>query len=457
MQNKVLLVDDNHEFVDSTRSILELINYKVKVAHNVADAKQLISEEKFTHLLLDLMLPDGSGLNIIEDLNEQQLKALSITMITGHPVVKTAVKSMFGPNISYLIKPVSFKDLRNALDLKSNATAIVSDISEKNDDKSSNPLAHFDIDQMLIGKSAVTAELKRDIKLVAKTDVNVLITGESGVGKEVIAHAIHSKSSTKGEFVAMNCGALNKELVNSELFGHEKGAFTGAINRKIGVFEQAHSGTLFLDEITEMPLELQPNLLRALETKSIVRVGGNTKIPADCRVISASNRCESEIAEKSVLRQDLYFRLAVYPIHIPPLRQRTEDIGLLADHFLALLNDKHDTDIQIDTEGLSILESYTWPGNIRELKHAIQRAYIRTEAGSHILQVPKNISSPYSNSSVQNPSDGLQAGRRLDEVEKDLILLTLDRFNGDKSKTAKVLGVSTKTIYNRLEVYGVKF
>lgn len=456
MHKKVLLVDDNHEFVDSTRSILELINYNVEVAHNVADAKKLIGKKQFTHLLLDLMLPDGSGLNILEDLHENEIKSLSITIITGHPVVKTAVKSMLGPNISYLVKPVGFKELKNALELKDNGKSGKLDNSESLKGRETHQSSGFDLNNLLIGTSAAIAELKRDIKLVAKTDVNVLLTGESGVGKEVIANAIHHSSSTSGEFVATNCGALNTELVNSELFGHEKGAFTGAINKKIGVFEQANLGTLFLDEITEMPLELQPNLLRALETKHIVRVGGNMKISANCKVISASNRTEAEIAEKTVLRQDLYFRLAVYPIHIPPLRQRIEDIALLADHFLSQLNEQHDTDIQLDSEGLSVLESYSWPGNIRELKHTIQRAYIRTEAGSHILQVPKDISSPYSHSLRQDPSGGLQPGRRLDEVEKELILMTLDRFNGDKSKTAKVLGVSTKTIYNRLEIYGLK-
>lgn len=454
MQKNVLLVDDNHEFVDSTQSILELIHYSVDVAHNVQDAKVLLKKNNYSHLLLDLMLPDGSGLNIIEDLSEKDLLKLSITIITGHPVVKTAVKSMFGPNVNYLVKPITFKDLKASLEAKQYQTE---ELQVHNDSKDTHLALSttFDLDNVIIGKSAVIEELKRDIKLVANTDVNVLLTGESGVGKEVFANAIHHLSSITGPFIATNCGALNSELINSELFGHEKGAFTGAVSRKIGVFEQADSGTLFLDEVTEMPLDLQPNLLRALETNTIVRVGGIESIPARCRVISASNRTDSEIAKKRVLREDLYFRLAVYPIHIPPLRHRVEDIPLLSNHFLTMLNEKHGTDIQLDEEGLDILLEYTWPGNVRELKHAIQRAYIRTEAGSKILQVPKKISSPFHLVDEDSTPDGLQPGRRLDEVEKELILMTLERFNGDKAKTAKVLGVSTKTIYNRLEVYGV--
>lgn len=438
----ILLVDDNQEFVDSTQEILNMVGYRVICAANLAEARQKIKKHKFTHLLLDLMLPDGSGINILDDLSTTQLDNINITIITGHPMVKKVVRTLYGPRVNYLIKPITFKNLKDALEGEFMAQGV---------DGSEPSIAPQR--SILIGESPEIVDLKRTIELVSKTNANIMLLGESGVGKEVVAKLIHQESDASGELVSTNCGALNKDLVTSELFGHEKGAFTGAVDRKVGVFERAHNGTLFLDEITEMPLELQPNFLRALETQTVVRVGGAESILAQCRVISASNRSASELSEKQYLREDLYFRLAVFPIYIPPLRKRQGDIKLLAEHFLAELSADRSDSIKIDKSSLAVLEEYSWPGNVRELRHTIHRALILTEPGSEYLKLPDRIDSPFTTRNRDETSGVMEVGRSLNEVEKDLIYITLKAFQGDKTKTAKVLGISTKTLYNRLNEY----
>lgn len=440
----VLLVDDNQEFVDSTRTILEMIHYRVVTAKDVASAKVALIKYKFTHLLLDLMLPDGSGLNVIEELSAEQLSKLSVTIITGHPIVKTLVKSLAGPNVNYLIKPITFKSLKATLEgdeVKPEAIPPSSPMQTENE-----------LSNALIGESEVMQSLKETINLVAETNANIMLLGESGVGKEVVASMIHERSNLSGELISTNCGALNRELITSELFGHEKGAFTGAVGRKIGVFESAHQGTLFLDEVTEMPLELQSNLLRALETRTISRVGGNDIIPAACRVISASNRSESEFADKRFLREDLYFRLAVFPIHIPALRERVGDIKLLAQFFLSEFCKQTGREYKISADVLNELESYSWPGNVRELRHTIHRAVIITPKTDTLLQLPEKWSSPFGKSE-SSKSEAFAIGTSLGDVEKEVINMTLNAFNGDKTKTSKVLGISTKTLYNKLHTY----
>lgn len=290
------------------------------------------------------------------------------------------------------------------------------------------------------------------IERVAASNANVMLLGESGVGKELVASAIHYASTTTGALVATNCGGLSKELISSELFGHEKGAFTGAVAQKTGVFERAQGGTLFLDEVTEMPLDMQPHLLRVLETKKIVRVGGSKEIAVDCRVVSATNRSLENIAEKNILREDIYFRLAVFPIEIPPLRERAADIPLLAKAFLASLNDENGTSYQFSNAQLQRLASFDWPGNVRELRHTVHRAYIMSDPAKNEIELPASFASPFS--AVQKETTGLTAGKTIDEVEKELIYLTLKKVGGNKAMAADMLGVSVKTLYNRLSAYG---
>jgi DNA-binding NtrC family response regulator len=305
-----------------------------------------------------------------------------------------------------------------------------------------------------MGESALMKTLYKMIERVAPSHANVMLMGESGVGKELVAEAIHNASLSQGDLIATNCGGLSKELIGSELFGHEKGAFTGAIGQKKGVFERASGGSLFLDEVTEMPIDMQPNLLRVLETKRVNRVGGTQEILVNCRIISATNRTLDQIANEHILREDIYFRLAVFPIEIPPLRKRKDDISLLANAFLTQLNTEHNEHFVLSPAQIDILTSHDWPGNVRELRHSLHRAFIMSEPGSKTLELPSTFDSPFSQKS-HKPSV-MSAGNTIEEVEKSLIYATLDEVGGNKTTAAEMLGISTKTLYNRLHAYGEK-
>lgn len=434
----VLLVDDDKRFLDATVQLLGLLGHSVTAADSVAQARELISKNVYTHMILDLILPDGSGLHLLEDLPTPN--TTKITLITGHPSVKSIVKNLYGSNIGYLIKPIDLQQLESLFDEKK-LTATKSESSIK---------LHFGY---LVGESAPMHHLYEMIERVAATKANVMLLGESGVGKEMVAAAIHYASKTEGDYVAANCGAFSRELINSELFGHEKGAFTGATHRKIGVFEQANKGTLFLDEITEMPIDLQPNLLRVLETQKVTRLGATTSVDIEGRVVSATNRTEQDIAVQGCLREDLYFRLAVFPIYIPPLRARKEDIPLLVQYFLAAFNQEYDGAIDVSSDSMKRLMDYDWPGNVRELRHAIHRAYIMADQKKKLLVLPENLTSPFSKVILQ-PQAGIRVGKTVEEVERELIESTLEHFDGDKKQAADILGISLKTLYNRLNSYG---
>ncbi|MEZ9473915.1 sigma-54 interaction domain-containing protein [Vibrio splendidus] len=310
-----------------------------------------------------------------------------------------------------------------------------------------------DLDQfgMLVGSSKPMHKLYRTLRRVAKTDTNVLIVGESGAGKELVAQTIHLASDRKNQpFIAINCGAISPELVDSELFGHEKGAFTGANRTHQGVFRQAEGGTLFLDEITEMPLEHQVKLLRVLETGEYRPVGSNATSIANTRVIAATNRDPQVAIEEQFLREDLYFRLAHFPIHVPPLRERGDDIVGLAKHFIAHRNANETTAKTIFTSALQKISAHAWPGNIRELKHCIERAFIladETIKDEHLIFDTPPLET---GTTVE---DMVPAGVSLEKIEKAAIINTLEENEGNKKETAQDLGISIKTLYNKLDKY----
>jgi two-component system response regulator HydG len=434
----ILLVDDDLSFLHATEELLTMLGHKVQTANCLQQAKG-ISTRKYTHVILDLLLPDGSGLHLLDELTENNDK-IKIAFVTGHSAIKSVVASLYGPNIQYLLKPVSLDQLKQFL-----AETHQGKPAEKKPDAEK----HFD---HLVGESPAMKQLYEMIERVSGTTANVLLIGESGTGKEEVAAAIHYASHVEGEFVAVNCGAFAADLINSELFGHEKGAFTGAITRKAGVFEQAQNGTLFLDEVTEMPIDLQPNLLRALESRKITRLGSTTAMDINCRVISATNRTEYEIAEDKKLREDLYFRLAVFPIYIPPLRSRKDDIPLLVNYFLADLNNQYDSNIGINHADLQRLCEYDWPGNVRELRHCLHRAYIMADQEHHLLRIPERMASPFSKKEGAG-NKGIAFGKTVEDVERELILTTLEHLDGDKKAAADTLGLSLKTLYNRLNSY----
>jgi DNA-binding NtrC family response regulator len=301
-------------------------------------------------------------------------------------------------------------------------------------------------------RSAAMAQLYAQLDRVAQTLATVLIAGESGVGKEIIAKSIHDRSQRREQvFIPVNCGAIPAGLIEAELFGHEKGSFTGAMQQHIGYFEHASGGTIFLDEITEMAPEMQIKLLRVLETGTFHRVGGTELTKVDVRVIAATNRDPLEAVKQSILREDLLYRLAVFPLRVPPLRERACDIELLAQYFLDQLNLLEKTRKSFSPRSLEIMRTYSWPGNIRELKNTVHRAFIMAET---LIEVP----SPTTNTSGKRPAReagclNLWIGTSLADAQREVILATLDHFNGDKQQTALALGVSLKTLYNRLLSY----
>ena len=428
---KVLLVDDDPAFVSATEQLLTLLGHEITTADSVAASTELLATQRYDRVFLDLMLPDGSGFHLLDHIPHEDTR---ITIITGHPAVKTQVMNLYGLNVNYLVKPITLEQLERLF---------ADDYTETAPGK---PQRHFG---ELLGDSAPMQQLYTMIERVAAAPANVMLLGESGVGKEVVARAIHCASNTPGPFVAANCGAFASELIGSELFGHEKGAFTGALARKAGLFEQAEGGTLFLDEITEMPLGLQPNLLRVLESRMLTRVGGTTQIPVNCRVISATNRSEQQIVESNCLREDIYYRLAVFPLYIPPLRERLEDLPILAAGFLDTLNRENNTHFTLAAEDLERLSGYDWPGNVRELRHALHRAYIMTPPDTDTLHFPDQFQSPFSRRREAESAPVL-VGRTIEQVERELIMATLKECRNNKTKAAELLGVSVKTLYNRL-------
>ena len=304
---------------------------------------------------------------------------------------------------------------------------------------------------LLYGGSQSMALLYRQIERVTLTDATVLLEGESGTGKELIAQTIHqSGSRAQARFVALNCGAIPSHLIEAALFGHEKGSFTGALKQHQGYFEHACGGTLFLDEITEMPADMQVKLLRVLECGRFLRVGGSVEVNVDVRLIAATNRALTDAVAAGCLRQDLMYRLAVFPITVPPLRERADDVALLAEHFLQELNREAGTRKQFSKRALNHIKHYTWPGNVRELKNCVYRAYILTDK---FLELDEPLQTTGSKASLAHGVLNFSVGMPLADVQRDIILATLAHHRGNKRLTAQTLGISVKTLYNRLKAY----
>ncbi|MGH8073549.1 MAG: sigma-54 interaction domain-containing protein [Lysobacter sp.] len=310
------------------------------------------------------------------------------------------------------------------------------------------PSNHTDntVDRM-IGECDALRGVQDDLAKIAPTRASVLVTGESGTGKELVARALHRQSGRDGPFVAVNCGAIAPELLASHLFGHERGSFTGAASRHVGLFEQAHGGTLFLDEVAEMPAPLQVYLLRVLETGRLTRVGGNQSISFNARVIAATNRDPMVAIDEGRLREDLFYRLADFIVVLPPLRERGDDRLLLANHFVERFNAEHGASKQLSPDGLRALDSYDWPGNVRELRSAIQRACILGDGDRVELHAPASKTLAVN---ADNDSVNFRVGMSYAEVEREMLLRTLARYDNDKTRTARALGVSVRTIHNQL-------
>jgi DNA-binding NtrC family response regulator len=313
----------------------------------------------------------------------------------------------------------------------------------------------------LLGNSVAMQEVFRLIERVGPTEAGVLLTGESGSGKELAAQMIHERSVRRGKpFIAINCGAIPPGLIEAELFGYEKGSFSGAVRAHAGVFERANGGTLLLDEVTEMPLDMQTRLLRVLESRKFYRVGANTEYTSDVRVIAATNRCPLSAVQAGQLREDLLYRLAVFPIEMPPLRDRGDDVELLANHFLAELNAQSGAQKRLSAHARMTLKQHSWPGNVRELKNCIERAFILGDSVLELAPLIQNTARNEQGAGVQQSTGAadrerleIRVGSRIYDMERSLIEATLDYFKGNKRRAADALGCSLKTLYNKLNGY----
>lgn len=431
---RILLVDDDSDFTAATRSLLQAEEHDVQTVGSLAEATGVLDRESFDMLFVDLALPDGSGLELIQD------EGPKAVIITGHPSMESAIRAVRGRVVDYLVKPLDKSQLIRSIE------SVAAETVEHRRPATREAIQPAN----MIGESPAMKSLFKSIAEYGPTDVTVLITGESGTGKDLVAQALHNTWNADAAFVPVNCGAIPRELVASELFGHEKGSFTGAAAKRIGVFERAKRGTVFLDEIGELPLDQQVTLLRVMETHTMLRVGGEKEIPMNARIIAATNKdLEKEVSEGN-FREDLFFRLMVLPIHVPPLRERDGDVGLIANYYLQQYAREHGTPAEFSPGVLAKLERYHWPGNVRELKHTVLRAAILNRGKDRIDSLPENFDHP---PKWSDDSNALRAGMSIREVEKTLIEKTLEHFDGNKKLTAEALGISLKTLYNRLCEY----
>jgi len=527
----VLVVEDDENSADLLSTFARSEGFNASIASSLAEARQQLIVHKPGIVLLDLGLPDGSGMDLFSD--ENLRGDAEIVLITGNASVETSVQALRLGAADYLIKPVSLKLLRTVLtrladaplrgaapsptlggekleseDAASAAAARPAGSAEEAPDRGSDNFGG------MYGVSQAMRDVFTQIERVARTSVSVFIVGESGTGKELVAESIHRFSHRKnGPFEAVNCGAISAQLIESELFGHEKGSFTGAIKQHKGFFERASGGTLFLDEITEMPLDLQVKLLRVLETGTFSRVGSDSPLRSDVRVVAATNRQPINAVRDGKLREDLYYRLNVFQIGLPPLRERLEDLPLIARHFLAQYAKREGRKLSITDAAINVLRSYHWPGNVRELRNFIHRTAIMvddkaidadalppfdarnvvgsgTMAERYPITQPESVGSgtpahPTATGAVPAEANGstavldevesrtaanatldeaegtdqmpvvpVRVGSTIADAERDLIIATLAYCDGAKERTADMLGISLKTLYNRLRAYG---
>ncbi len=443
---KLLVVDDDQSFRDSFARLLVGLGHEVHQCDRLADAREALKAQPFDAVMADQDLPDGCGSDLLED--PARPPGVEVVMITGYASVDAAVDALRRGAADYLTKPLDQSALQATLSRVTRVRQLAREVVDLR-----SALRERGRLGPIVGRSPAMQPIFDMIQRVAPTKASVLIEGESGTGKEIVAQALHDLSQRKsGPLIAVNCGSIPESLIESELFGHEKGSFTGADRQHRGFFERANGGTLFLDEITEMPLQLQVKLLRVLETGRVQRLGSADSVQTDVRVLAATNRNPKTAIECGKLREDLYFRLAVFPIRLPPLRERAGDVALLAQHFLDGHNASNHTDKRWAPGALDLLNQQEWRGNARELRNAVHRAYIlagdllRAEdaaagfAGDHLASAPGNVIT-------------VPVGASIADAERTLIKATLLHFNGDKAAAARALGISLKTLYTRLSVY----
>jgi DNA-binding NtrC family response regulator len=483
-----LLVEDDPAALKALTALVERRGFSTATAVDLQGARRELANGIFDTVMLDVHLPGGSGIDLLLEIPQERRP--QVVLMSGDDSVRAAFSALPMKELYFVQKPIDFQELTQILKKmrrRCHSNAGQSGAGSTHTGKPSSAEPKKPVGSEILGESAAIRRILTLIRKVAPTELSVYVEGESGTGKELVARAIHAGSSrSTGPFVAINCGALPENLIDSELFGHERGAFTGAESARQGVFEQANGGTLFLDEIAEMPVELQVRLLRTLETRCVRRVGGKSEVAVDVRIVAATNRAFDQAIADGTLREDLFHRLCVFPIAVPPLRDRGDDVVRLA---LGFLREFHGSDLQLTERVVAVLRRYSWPGNIRQLRNAMQRAVVLIEG--EVIKVdslPEQIllevgeeaaekldtdaatdgaaaTEPAMTGSV--PTDavrgelnaggtdalGIGVGTSIAEAERRLIEATLESLDGDKKSTAEVLGVSLRTLYNRLSEY----
>jgi two-component system response regulator HydG len=452
MKNRktILVVDDDVAHRTMLRTLVGGWGYDIVEADDGSTAIEKVQERPFDMILMDVRMLKVSGLEALERIKAFN-PAIPVTIMTAYSSVETAVEALKKGAYDYLTKPLDFDKLRLTIERAMEHTRL----KEENRLLKENLGKHFDM-QNIIGRSPAMINLLETVSHVAPSEATVMITGESGTGKELIAGVIHHNSPRKdGPFVKINCAAITETLLESELFGHEKGAFTGADRRKEGRFYQANKGSIFLDEVSEMPLTMQVKLLRVLQERELTRVGGEKIIPVDVRVIAATNKDLVALKDKGLFREDLYYRLNVVSLEIPPLAKRRDDIPLLAQHFLGIFVDKNKKKIKgLTPKAMDQLIRYDWPGNVRELMNAVERAVVLART-DYLDDQDFSILQPLSQQTTPVSYDFDNMDIPLVEVEKAAILRMLESVAGNKSEAARRLGITRKTLHKKLKKYGV--
>lgn len=444
----ILIVEDDSTFAQLLEGFLSKHNFTTTLANSVKSAWLHLEKSLFDLTLLDYRLPDGVGLDILLKMRQQDIKTPAIIM-TSFNDVRTAVNAMRSGAFDYITKPVNPDEL----------LMIINNALTKKENREKPKEENLDF---IKGDSSESEKLYKYVDLVAPTDMSVLINGESGTGKEHIAKTIHLKSKRKNKpFIAIDCGALSKELAASELFGHVKGAFTGALTDKKGQFEMANGGTLFLDEVGNLSYDVQVKLLRTLQEKTIQPVGSTKQLKVDVRIITATNDDLNDSVKNENFREDLYHRINEFKILMPPLRSRGKDLELFINYFIKQSNKELGRDVkQLNPETKSLLLKYDWPGNLRELKNVIKRMVLLTSGEiAEVSSLPEEMIASINSSKIidnNKQESGATGLKEINEVnERALIIETLEKVRHNKSKAAKILNIDRKTLYNKMDKYGI--
>jgi two-component system response regulator HydG len=450
MDANILIIDDEKDQADAIAESLRKVGYTCSTSVSGNNVLDIIRRDGVDVVITDLVMQEIDGMKILKETKENSPQT-EVILITGHGSVETAVIAMQKGAATYLLKPINIDHLR----------AVVDKVVEKQSIVRSNIELHKQLEEKfsfagILGNSQQMHRIFSILKQIASTTATVLVVGESGTGKELIARAIHYNGPRKNNpFVVLNSAAISESLLESELFGHEKGAFTGALHQRKGKFEYANNGSLFLDEIGDMPLTTQAKLLRLIEDGRIVRIGSNESVKIDVRIIAATNKDLGELVKEGKFREDLYFRFNVICLRLPPLRERQEDIFLLMDTFIKEFSKKNGKNIKdISPEARKILFRYDWPGNVRELRNCIESMIVFNQNGVlDIDDMPEHI---YKSNRPALTGPVFPVGVTLDEMEKELMKNTLAYVGGNRGETAKILGIGERTLYRKLEKYGLK-